>query len=327
MNLKTLSQFESVTSRLASNRTQNADKFTDHGLECLARVLNQTQVKEQKKLLLGAFDAFVNALSSQRSQPEPYIGIAFVLILIGNYPKALNYLKEARRLSPEHPDLTLLFDMIQKLQLKGKTNAGASRIAVVEVQNTENIDYDELYDQIEMTIVTEVRLMMQDNRSIPHPSCEERDLNNLRSKHDALWKLYSSIRDQLKVLEEEIDTSDLESHLKPFSVSLNRFEVALKISHDLIQLKSNIIEQTKQSQVLINEIKVSDDPNDLPVAEENLEVLLDDCDRFADQLDDADGKKYPVKPLLTLYAKMVAQLETLQDLLDEMKEKLGGKGE
>ncbi|MGE3724723.1 MAG: hypothetical protein AB7I41_04180 [Candidatus Sericytochromatia bacterium] len=326
MDLKTLSQFDTLKDHLTASRSQNAEKFTDQGLALLAQVLQQTQVANQKKQLMDAFDLFVKALSSQRTQPEPYIGIAFVLILIGNFTKATKYVKEAQRLAPKHPDVALLFEMIQNLQLKARIPVPATSQATIRPTKTEikieRLDYDELYDQLEMQIITEVRLMMQDSQTIPSPSCEERQFKKLKEQYACLLNLYENIQRQCQIVEQEIDISDLEKQLKPFTINLARFENALKISNDLHQLKENLYTQLDQINTLIAEIKEYQRVEDYLNAEENLEILLDNCDLYANQLDEAESKKYTVQILLNLYENMIAQMEILQDLLDETKERL-----
>lgn len=326
MDLKTLSQFDTLKDRLTASRSQNAEKFTDQGLALLAQALKQTQVANQKTLLMDAFDLFVKALSSQRTQPEPYIGIAFVLILIGNFTKATKYVKEAQRLAPKHPDVALLFEMIKNLQLKGRIPAPTSPQTTIRPSKTENkierLDYDELYDQLEMQIITEVRLMMQDSQAIPSPTCEERQFKKLKEQYTSLLNLYENIQRQCQIVEQEIDISDLEKQLKPFTINLARFENALKISNDLLQLNENLCTQLDKVNTLLAEIKEYQRAEDLLIAEENLEILLDNCDLYANQLDEAESKKYRVQILLNLYENMIAQMESLQDLLDETKERL-----
>jgi tetratricopeptide (TPR) repeat protein len=329
LDLKTLSKFDTLKDRLTASRSQNAEKFTDQGLALLAQVLQQTQVADQKTKLMDAFDLFVKALSSQRTQPEPYIGIAFVLILVGNFTKATKYVKEAQRLAPKHPDVAILFEMIQDLQLKARIPAPTSPQTTIRPSKTEikieRLDYDELYDQLEMQIITEVRLMMQDSQAIPSPSCEEQQFKKLKEQYASLLNLYENIQRQCQIVEQEIDISDLEKQLKPFTINLARFENALKISNDLHQLKENLCTQLDQVNTLLAEIKEYQRTEDLLIAEENLEILLDNCDLYANQLDEAESKKYRVQILLNLYENMIAQMESLQDLLDETKEHLTQK--
>jgi chorismate-pyruvate lyase len=67
---------------------------------------------------------------------------------------------------------------------------------------------------------------------------------------------------------------------------------------------------------------VTDDPQDIEVLEENLQVLLDHCDSVADRLDELESKKINIHPLQTPYQHYAEQLERFQDVLEETIDRL-----
>jgi tetratricopeptide (TPR) repeat protein len=325
LDLKQLNNIDLIRNQQTVKRTKNAESLIELGLSQLTLLFKNCHPLERKKILLETFDFFTQSLSAQRSHPNSYIGIAFILILIGKPVKALSYIKEAQRLAPNHPDIQILLEMIQRIPKQGVASPTTQQRLQPSFSpredQLEEIDFDNLYDQLEAMIITEVRLMLQDAGSQPKPSCEEKELKGLERRLSALRQKYQTICEQLKILEIEFDTCELEGQLKPFKVSLDRIKQVVIVSQDLIQLKKKIQEQNQLTLVLIDEVKSNLEIEDVPVVQENIEILLDQCDLYADKLDESEEKKYPVQALILHYQDLVGHVETLQEEFDEMRER------
>jgi hypothetical protein len=95
-----------------------------------------------------------------------------------------------------------------------------------------------------------------------------------------------------------------------------------QLFEQFIHIHQDIQKHTDLADEIIAESQNTDDPQDIEVLEENLQVLLDHCDSVADRLDELDAKKVNIHPLQTPYQHYAEQLERFQDVLEETIDRL-----
>ncbi|HEY9842325.1 MAG TPA: hypothetical protein V6D23_17825 [Candidatus Obscuribacterales bacterium] len=356
MDAQQIAQINQLKANQSQTRFKSSNLHCDKGFACLAKALETPELKQQKPLLLEACDAFAQAISFQRTNPEAYIGFAYVLTAIGNQRKAMGYVKEAQRLQPAHPEVQPLLDYLQsqasaKLApatptpttrpamparpVPGSPVSGqpgavkplAARPAPAPVQAppppAKSIDYDELYDQIELEIVADVKILLLDPTHQATPSRNPQQISQLAREIKELKDRKAYFEQQLKIIDAEIDTAELIVKLKPFEQIIRRFENSLEVSRQLAALCQEIEEQDKLARQTLEETKSSVEAEDVPIIEENLEVLLDQSDLFANRLDELEGKGPAVEEGVKLYTRLIKAIEELQDALEDCKVQFG----
>lgn len=90
-----------------TQRHEKAEQAYALGCEYLQRAKTSplvTQAQQQKQHLLfkNALKCFAFAIASHRTYAEPYVKAAYIFVLYQQKLLAVNYLKEALRLSPRH---------------------------------------------------------------------------------------------------------------------------------------------------------------------------------------------------------------------------------
>lgn len=335
MDVQQFAQINQLKARQSQARSESSNQHCDHGFACLAKALQTPSLAQQKSLLLEACDAFAEAIRFQRVNPECYVGFAFVLLAIGNHGKAMRYVKEAQRLKPDHPDIKPLLDELQSKAAAKPTAPPPSQPGQAMPtktlrpsvpgqpgqlpRTTQAIDYDALYDKTEQAISTEVKRCMVGLTVKPIPAASSKHIEQLTQQCEQLKERTVHFKAQLKIIDEEIDISELELKLKPLEQSLKRFETALEVSIALRALCREIQAQDQLAQQILTEAKKSTDPEDIPIVEENVEVLLDQADLFADRLDALEAKGHPVGDGVKVYNQLTQSIEELQEVLEDLK--------
>ena len=327
MDAKHLAQIDLQKASQTQGRTTLSNKHSELGFACLTQALEAPAPAAQKPFLLQACDAFSEGIRFQRTNPEPYVGFAYVLLLIGNTDKAIGYIQEAQRLEPDHADIGLLL-LEWKRQTSPKPAAGkatsnqppaARPVSAPAGPAMAAIDYDALYDKLELQIMSEVRALMNAPLVEAKPSIEVGHISELEQQIKAIQKQLASFERQLKVIDEEIDIVELSLKLKPIEVMLRRYQKARQVSGILTSLCQDITEQYRLAHQMLQESRLSTDAEDVPIAEENLEVLLDRIDSFANCLDELEAQGHDIEAALQRYNRLLAVLEDLQETLDDLK--------
>lgn len=325
MDAKQIAQIDQQKASQTQQRNTLSNQDSEQGFAFLAQALGTPTLAEQKPLLKQACDAFAAGIRSQRSNPEPYIGFAYVLMLLGNTDKALGFVKEAQRLQPDHEDVALLMAEVKhraSLKPAAQTRNAASkpsfaggRAAVVVTK----IDYDALYEQLDREIMVKVKSLMTAPLVEPKASVDPGHLARLDQQIQAIKKQLAHFEHQLKILEEEIDTVELSLKLKPLEGLLRNFQKALQASGILNSLYQEMTAQLRLMIQILKETRLSTDPEDVAIVEENLEEFLDRMDGFANGLDDLEAQGHEITSAMQRYHSLLAVVEDLQDALEELK--------
>lgn len=160
--------------------------------------------------------------------------------------------------------------------------------------------------------------------SLPKAALEAKDIIQLKQEHLLLSEICNDFHQQLAALEKPGDheTSQLHKNFEPLLQRLHLYEEAIKISAVFTQLQQRI--QNEIHEVLEATLALAKQflPNHLPRFESGLEQFQDRCDAVADQLDALESQSHDIQPLVILYEKWLAHVETFTEVLDERSEAL-----
>lgn len=290
--------------RIAENRQDVGVDYCQKGFMLLAQA-ELTEFRE-KQLLKDATSYFIRAIRFKRTSTDAYVGLGYLLILLTDYEGASKYLKEALRLDPSNGDAAKLLEHVQTHQPQSvKPNA--------QPEDLSDLNYDELYDKIEILIFTQIKTIMETPPMIPTVDTDA--LKALEQQTAAFETTYQHIVQQLDIIEAEIDTSDLRNNLRPFEIALGRFQTGLSTSHHMQKIQAGILKEMHRVKEHLMQVRNN------PESTENEEVFLDDvmdhCDALADELDVLERKAISIEPLLQRYESLVALIEQFRDTLDE----------
>lgn len=306
MDFSAIASIQQTRQQLENRRQQQAENLLKTAFETMGKAFNSPG-PQKRRLLQSALESFAGALQQQRSNPEIYIGLAYLLISLQEFAQAYNYLQEGQRLAPGHPDILQM-----QTYLKQRTERIQSRppSAVPEVALPESeLDYDALYDEVESQLQTVLAGLRRE--PLPaQPSLALIQASGLNQMYQQGQQLSVSLQRDLRVLHQEFDTAPLERQMAQLNQWLKSCQRLLagaqtlkKLSDELQAFRREIQEQTQRFTQTGTVPPVDD--------------LLDHCDALADQLDEYDRLGYELKELLLSYEALVEELETLQNLIDD----------
>jgi hypothetical protein len=295
-----------------SERRQQAEQDYLTGLGKLKEA--ELQAYRDKKALLAAYRHLATAVQKNRNEPRYHTALAYLLILIENPSRALQHIAEALRLDPTNERALLLQANLKELQ---QASPERKRLASWHTfqglpQPTASEDFDDLYDAVEFFLNQEVKLMMQTMVS-PLPSLDFEQMLEQEQVYEQLIALEEMVNQKLQMLDHEMDIQTFESLLKPLHQMQARFAQALE-GYALYQmLLSGIEEAQEQVERLKEALEQGAHPQEWQT---QLDSLLDLCDELADQMDQL-SETLSIQPIESHYEALVAQVERLQDRMDE----------
>lgn len=311
MNLSQLASVSGISSRLSQSRADTANKLCEQGFILLSDLFKESIRHDFKQHFMETFDLFSKALSAQRSHPEPYIGLAYLLALVEDYPRAMAYTKAAQRLAPNHDDIDVLLSyIVAKTSAKAKGNSAPQPLSGA----VSNIDYDALYDRVELRLKMELQRLQQFIMPVPSGKLKHHQL--LDSQLKILKAFNDEVQEELRILDEEFDISELSGYIRQIMQYMQRYRHALSISDGLILLHTNLEAEEKYIEQLAAQI----DMLSIDELDQALEKTLDRVDKLADQLDSWEGKGIVLSDLIQRYEMLTREVESLQDQLDERRD-------
>lgn len=307
------------------------EKLAQEHLEQGVALMRQAHEEEFKHpgLLTQAGEAFIAAIQYNRTKPEPYLAMAYLFMLVENFEAAGKYAQEVCRLHPDNKDAHLMIEQItkslheQKKQVAMPQPPSKPDFSPSLPESPDEIDYDELYDQTEALIIAEVHKIA--SYPSPEPISDPKKLKELAKYQKALERIIANIQEQLQIIDEEIETTHLQTKLKPLEIVTKRYHSAIEISQHILALHQRIEEEQQLVAEQLNSLPEIESREDLKVMEENLDTLLDGTDQIADNIDALENKGYAAKETEKKYESLIKDVEKLQDAIDDISEKLHDK--
>lgn len=299
MDFKALQQLQ--TQNLGARRQAEAIKLYQQGLEAFAQA-TASRFRD-KQALRNAFDKWMDALKQHRQNPDPYIGLGYIFLILNDHRAALMYFKSAQGIQPDHPDAALLIQYLVDL-----TSGRAPQPPAGLPAGSDGSDYDALYDRAEQLLDLHLRQLRQLPGLKPSPHADERQQQEQICADQG--QLVAEVKQMLKTLAVEIDTSELEKQLAVLETALRRLQTVKEASASFARLAQEMQACSAEADRALAKVP-------MPGAEALIESLLDRCDAFADQLDELENRRHDITALKPYYDELVESLNALQDKLDE----------
>jgi chromosome segregation ATPase len=134
-------------------------------------------------------------------------------------------------------------------------------------------------------------------------------MHNIQIFHDELQQ-------QLKILDEEFDISDLNSYMRQIMQYMQDLRQNISASETLVVLA----QQIDSEEHYLEQFSAQIDMLSYGELEQALEKVLDRCDRLADQLDNWEAKGISMDDLIKRYERLTREVENIQDQLDERRD-------
>ncbi|PIQ27675.1 hypothetical protein COW36_07205 [bacterium (Candidatus Blackallbacteria) CG17_big_fil_post_rev_8_21_14_2_50_48_46] len=305
--LMALSAFENQIQNLQRNRQERSADAYDQGIQALQEAKN-SKFKD-KEALLKACDLLFLSLKNNRKNPDPFLALAYVLILMGDTKKAIRYLKEVQKIEPENELACKLFQSIlesQKMMLEKPENS-----SFVSSSASESQEPSTLYDAMESEIQTFLKQVRANQK--PVLVCLNSEaLESLKTEFQILSEALNRFDQQIKQLEASLDVTPLYLLLRPIETLILNYQRAMNQSRSLQKLSADLLKTKQETLSMIQAVN----QNGQSVQPE-LEILLDTCDTFADRLDELEAKKIDIQVLLLSYEDLLKHVSFLQDVCDE----------
>lgn len=301
----------------ATSQTRNSARYEQalqEGMQALANYQgSQFRLRAE---LRKACELLTEAMGADRSKPAPYVGLGYVFILLDDSQTAARLLTDALRKDPENADAKMFLEYLQvKNQRKAKKVAAAPLTpkpsAKMPVED-EEVDLDLLYDRTEARLITQLQLISQ--AAQPQVSVDKETGLAFRKRLRDFQAFLSEIREDIALIDTEIQTDELLQQLKPLDTMLKRYIQVDEFSQQLRVLRQRIRTESADVAAVIKQLNQYS-PTEV---EQLTEKYLDSCDAVADQMDDLESRGCPIELLDSDYKSWVAILENLQDNVEEL---------
>ncbi|PIQ23932.1 hypothetical protein COW64_21650 [bacterium (Candidatus Blackallbacteria) CG18_big_fil_WC_8_21_14_2_50_49_26] len=319
LDFATLTQAKQGLQKSDQLRHQQSEDLYTQGRQLIREAMKQPVNKAK---LRQATDCFVKGIQTNYKNPANYFGMGFLFLLINQPLQALPYLKAGLELEPRSGLGNELLEQAQKVvQPKMAPKTQESQLPQLETPSAE-IDFDDLYDSTEAAIMLFLRQIMTDEVLGLEPTPDTQQFEMLQSKLKRFQDKTHEFNQRLQILDQEMEVSDLRQQLSTLDKALQRIISLSQLFEQFIEIHQDIQKHTDLTNEIMAESQATDDPNDIEVLEENLQVLLDHCDSVADRLDELDAKRINISPLQSPYQRYTEQLERFQDVLEETIDRL-----
>jgi hypothetical protein len=311
LNLQALNTVRSQTAETERLRTEKTEQLFAKALAIFEAFIQNPSFEQFQAIQ----PLLLETIRLKRNQPKPYIMISYLFLLYGETQQALKYFKVAATLAPQSPEVQRMMVLIENaakavvpVAASVAGSRGGAEFGFVQPQNDD--DFDELYEETEALILVELKKVMHISLALSPDFAQEKkrlEVHELR-----YLALQSSLFARLRLLDQELDISELKLKAQPLERFLGRI-------HGCLGQLSALLETEGRLKLLIDEVQAkkqylsaSDQGNALW-----LEGVYDSCDQLADSLDAYEAQHLPIQSLLEHYATLTAGVEALQDLLDE----------
>lgn len=303
MDFALLQQMKGQTSALADNRRSVSDEAYQKGIDFLAQA--QACGFEDKVALKQASEQLIRAIQYGRQNVPAYVAMSYLLILLDDQMMAIRYLNEAKRIEPDNEDVQNLIEFVKNPKSGQDEDDEAFGS---EAMGDGGEAGDALYEEVRALIDRELE-QLQGIRW--EPALTPQAFRQVEEHLMHLEEVRKKLDEQLMELEFEMDTSALRQRARPLEESVQKLAGLRKVSHQMLRTLQEMQTQIDAVQQDVQCFIVSS-----PELEQKLEHYLDECDRFADVLDQTEEQGYSIAAFEDKYNQLVGAVEQFQDLLD-----------
>ncbi|PIQ24243.1 hypothetical protein COW36_10510 [bacterium (Candidatus Blackallbacteria) CG17_big_fil_post_rev_8_21_14_2_50_48_46] len=316
MNLNSLNAIQNLRQSQQDARTERSENFCKSGFEHLQSALEAKEDPLKREHLKAASQDFGEAIQNARSHIDAYIGMAYLLISLHDYRRALDYLKEGQRISAQDPDILLMLDILQT----GSALSTQPSKPLISAPVSQSENPEVVLQALEKTIVQALQALMQEPPLPPQPVHSPKDLHHLIQNYQAWKKREQQLRLQLQALSEEMEVLALEQKLHPLELALNRQLQFIRLSKQILQLEDRIRSEEERVRTDLEKAQLLLSPEEHQRLNLDLEEFFDDCDHFADELDMLEQQKIQIPEILRHYEALLEEVENFHETLDRVEE-------
>lgn len=331
MDLSLLHDLRQQSSQLASQRHEKSDEAYQEGLKALAQA--QASGFRDKAALKQASQQFLKAIQMARGKAEPYVGLAYLLLLLGQQDQAIRYLHQALRIEPDHEDSRKLLHHIQNPQAvpasttapRASAAGSAEHSAEPRSQKDFNILALDRPDAAPAASVDRHHALREQLTMLSYEASKLPTQLMLDRKQLAEHRTQiQTWEERLEGLQEEINdlesTQNVNSLHRSVQVLERRIEKLAKLCRDsehLCQIHDGVIDAQLEVRGQLKKAPFS--PDQAVQLEARLEEFLDECDRLADLIDESEAQGLDTQALAMNYEALAADVERFQDAVDDLK--------
>ncbi len=210
---------------------------------------------------------------------------------------------------------------------KGLQNFGSAieerqmKLLVGETEE-EKVDYEGLRSEIIQMIQAQHRAMIKhlhQAQTLVDPNA----VSLLQRNQKGFEKSLDKIQDQLKsIANAGLDVSQVEEMIDPLARGLKQFERALSSNH-FLQITQRIHAEIQLTQEQIEEAQNCNDMGDWEILNENIEVLYENCDAFADEIETLEEQGVEINGLVEHYDVLRVTIEQFERIVQDAANRIG----
>lgn len=302
-----LKDLQAQRQQLQSRRQSTSQNHYEQGLNALSKAIESGF--RDKKALSQALESWMDAMRNNRRDPEPCSGLGYIFLLLGDNRMAIRYFQAALAIDPQHVDSRHWLAHIQE-QAKFQPAKSAPLSKPSRSAEALGDDPETELQAVEEELFQLLKEWME--RPLPPPGGAQH--KSIVKHQQFLAEACQRIQAQLKRLEEDLDTGQVQHRLLALETMERRYQGHLKRSELFMAMETDMAAELDKVKANLEALEAGM-PGPSP---SEIEFLLDQCDRFADQQDEWDQQGYDISNLESAYQKLVKELERLQDRLDEL---------
>ncbi len=193
---------------------------------------------------------------------------------------------------------------------------------LVGESEVEKIDYEGLRNELTGMIQAQHRAMI---KHLHHAQTivDPNEVKLLKRNQKGFEKTLEKIKNQLQsIAEAGIETQVQESQLQPLESGLKQFTRALG-SNQFLKVTERIHAEIKITQEQIEEAQECSDLGDLEILTENIEVLYENCDAFADEIETLETQGLEISGLIEHYDVLRVTIEQFERITQDAANRIG----
>lgn len=195
-------------------------------------------------------------------------------------------------------------------------------LLVGEEEQAEKVDYEQLRDELAALIVSQHRAMINHLRQA-QTMANPKEVEMLRRNQGNFEKSYRQLEEQLKLLQDAGQSvDDLQQQLQPIASGLQQFERALG-SNQFLKFTQRLYEEVEIVNEQVQEAHACTNADDLEILDENVEVLFENCDAFADELDEMAEQGLDVDLVIEHYEVLRLAVEQFESVVQDAANRIG----
>lgn len=277
-------------------RHEESQNYLSRGVECM--LLAEEDQYQDKALLTEACDAFIEAIKYNRQQTEAYVGMAYLLWILGDNPRALQYLEQGLRTHPAHPDVHALIK-----QITGKTQAATAAAPQAQPQ---------AYQALQAEIQVLLQKLQGENTATLAASVNPHAVERLQERLLTWESDYEAVLTAIDALQAFHERVMLTCELGPVQDRIMAYHQALRQSERLTRLDDKILENTRLTRQYLNALEAGE----TAMFRSYADILIDNCDALADELDALEREGLNIRTLDSHYQQLIEMVEAFQQAME-----------